>query len=161
MRHWTRQATWPLQALVLVCVVIAAAAATTAFVLVSPEEVARERARGEAPRTRSFIAVDPEAPEIELLRPPSLDNVTAPTDIELRFLPKAPSKIDKDSLRVLYGFFELDVTERLTGHAEVTPYGLLARNAVLPAGTHRITVEISDDRERVGRRTFELEIAER
>ena len=145
-------------ALLIACGMSASVTASQGFVLVSPEEVARERAKGEPPRTRSFLGTDPGAPEIVLLKPLSLSNVTAPTDIELRIMPKSPAKIVWDSLRVLYGFFGLDVTDRLTEHAEVTSAGILARDAVLPAGSHRITIEITDDRQRVGRRTFEFEV---
>ncbi len=134
------------------------ATAAQAFVLVSPEEVAREQARGEPPLMRSFAISNIDGPEIVLVRPHSLENILAPLDIELRFLPKAPSKIVRGSLRVLYGFFGLNITERLTDNAEVTPSGILAKNADLPAGSHSITIEISDDRKRVSRRTFIFEI---
>ncbi len=131
-----------------------------AFTLVSPEEAALERAKGTPPLVRGFVKSNIEGPEIVLVSPRSLENVLAPLDIELRFLPKAPSKIVRDSLRVLYGFFGLNITERLTRHAEVTPYGILAKDADLPAGSHSITIEISDDRKRVSRKTFLFEIKE-
>jgi hypothetical protein len=129
-----------------------------AFVLVSEEEVAREQARGEPPRVRGFLKGDKGGPEIVLIRPGSLKNIVSPLDIELRFRSKAPSKIVGDSLRVLYGFFGLDLTDRLTRHADVTTSGVLAKDAELPAGSHRITIEISDDFDRVSRKTFRFEI---
>ena len=134
--------------------------AAQAFVLVSPEEAALERAKGTPPLVRGFVKSNIEGPEIVLVSPRSLENVLAPLDIELRFLPKAPSKIVRDSLRVLYGFFGLNITERLTRHSEMTPYGILAKDADLPAGSHSITIEISDDRKRVSRKTFLFEIKE-
>ncbi len=142
-------------------VILARAALTTtswAFVLVSPDEVARERSRGEPPRVRGSARGDIGGPEIVLVNPRSLQNNPSPLDIELRFLPNPPSKIVRGSLRVLYGFFGFDVTDRMTRHAEVTPSGILAKNAELPAGSHSITIEISDNRERVGRKTFRFEI---
>lgn len=131
-----------------------------AFVLVSPEEVALERAKGGPPLARGFTKSDTEGPEIVLVRPSSLANIPSPLDIELRFLPKAPSKIVRKSLRVLYGFFELNVTDRLIEHAELTGSGILAKDAALPAGSHSITIEITDDFDRVGRKTFFFEISE-
>ena len=118
-----------------------------AFVLVSPEEVARERLRGEPPRVRgSARGGDFGGPEIVLVNPHSLKNIPSPLDIELRFMPNPPSRIVRDSLRVLYGFFGTNITDRITKHAEVTPSGLLAKNAKLPAGSHSIPIEISDKR---------------
>ncbi|MDX1432289.1 MAG: hypothetical protein R3286_07545 [Gammaproteobacteria bacterium] len=142
----------------LVCALTAVAPGAAAFVLVTPEEAALERAEGEPRRTRGLTPGVRGAPEIVLVKPRPLKNIPAPTDIELKFLPTPPSRIVWDSLRVLYGFLELDVTERVTRHAEKTASGLLAKDAVLPAGSHSITIEISDDRQRVGRKTFELEI---
>ncbi len=95
-----------------------------------------------------------------LVTPSGLQTIPSPLDIELQFLPKPPSKIVVDSLRARYGFFGFDVTDRLTKNAKVTPSGILAENADLPAGSHSITIEISDDRERVGRKTFRFEIKE-
>ncbi len=129
-----------------------------AFVLVSPDEVARERSKGEPPRVRGSARGDIGGPEIVLVNPRILKNIPSPLDIELRFLPNPPSRIVRDSLRVLYGFFGFNITDRMTKHAEVTPSGILAKNAKLPAGSHSITIEISDNRERVGRKTFRFEI---
>ena len=145
-------------------VISAMAALTTAsqaFVLVSPDEVANERAKGKPPLTRGLTIRSTGGPEIVLVSPRSLQNIPSPLDIELRFLPSSPSKIARDSLRVLYGFFGFNVTDRLIKHAEVTPSGILARGATLPAGSHSITIEISDDLNRVSRKTFLFEIKEK
>ena len=132
--------------------------ASRAFVLVSPEEVARERSRGEPPRVRGSASGDFGGPEIVLVNPRSLKNIPSPLDIELRFMPHPPSRIVRDSLSVLYSFSGFIITDRITKHAEVTPSGILAKNAKLPAGSHSITIEISDNRERVGRETYRFEI---
>jgi hypothetical protein len=132
-----------------------------AFTLVTPDEAARERARGDAPRVRGYAKGDIGGPAIVLVQPDKLKNLLSPMDIVLRFLPKAPSKIVRESFRARYGFFGIDVTDRLTQNAEVTPSGIRANDAELPAGSHSITIEISDDRARVGRRTFEFEVGEK
>lgn len=146
--------------LLVACAVALFTTATQAFVLVSPDEAARERAKGVPPAMRGPAKGDIGGPEIVLVHPGSLKNIPSPLDIELRFRPKSPSRIVRDSLRVLYGFFGFDVTKRLTKHAEVTASGIRAKHADLPAGSHSITIEISDDRHRVGRKTFEFEIRE-
>ena len=108
------------------------------FVLVTPDEVARERAKGDPPRSLRFRSLGhgkAGVPEIVLVSPASLTNISSPFNIELKFLPKWPSKIVRDSLLVLYGFFALNVTDRLTKHAEVTSSGILVKGAELPPGS--------------------------
>ena len=146
--------------LIVLSAMAVSASSSRAFTLVSPDEVARERARGDPPALRGGAKGDIGGPEIVLVTPRGLETVPSPLDIELRFLPKAPAKIIRDSLRASYGFFGFDVTERLTRNAKVTASGILAKTADLPAGSHSITIEISDDRARVGRKTFQFEIEE-
>ncbi len=111
-------------------IVLAAVAVSTsssrAFTLVSPDEVARERAKGDPPRLRGAAKGDIGGPEIVLVTPSGLQSIPSPLDIELRFVPKAPSYIVADSLRARYGFFGFDITDRLTKNAKVTPSGILA-----------------------------------
>lgn len=154
----------PMRAVATLLIAVWTAAAFTtaarAFVLISPDEAARQLAKGTPPNMRGPAAGDIGGPEILLVHPGSLTNIPSPLDIELQFRPKAPSKIVRDSLRVLYGFFGFDVTDRLTKHAQVTASGIRANHAELPAGSHSITIEVSDDRHRVGRKTFRFEIKE-
>lgn len=99
-------------------------------------------------------------PRIILLQPKAATITNGPINIELRFLAAAGSRIDVKSLRVLYGWLGIDVTERLLKHAEVNARGLIARHAELPPGHHKVTVEVQDNRNRVGRKTFRFEIPE-
>lgn len=100
-------------------------------------------------------------PEIVLISPRLPTPVSSPLDIELLFRAEPPARIVPASLRVLYGFFGFDITDRLAKHAEFTESGIRAKSADLPAGSHDITVEISDDRNRVTRRTFHIDVGER
>jgi hypothetical protein len=97
-------------------------------------------------------------PKIILVSPRSLKGVSSPFEIELRFLASPHSKILRDSIRVLYGFFEFDIADRLTRNAVVSLSGILAKNADLPSGSHSITIEVSDDRNRTARKTFEIDV---
>jgi hypothetical protein len=150
------------QMLVVWLIALSAMAASTsslqAFSLITQDEAARERMKG---KTRGFSAAssgNSGRPQIFLVSPSKLSGIPSPLDIELRFIPAAPSKIVGKSFRALYGFCAFDVTDRLTKHAEVTPTGILAKNAELPGGSHSITIQISDDRDRVGSKTFRFEI---
>jgi hypothetical protein len=135
-------------------------ATVKAFLLITPEEAARERSKGPPVRFRGLAKGDVGGPGIVLVQPGSTVSVESPLDIELKFILKPPAKIVRNSLRVLYGFFGLDVTDRLTKHAALTPAGIVAKNASLPPGSHSITIEISDDRGRKSRREFNFDIKE-
>jgi len=63
------------------------------------------------------------------------------------------------SFQALYGFFNIDITSRLLEHAKVTADGLVAENVNIPAGEHRVTLEIADNEGRVGTRTFKFTVA--
>jgi hypothetical protein len=136
-----------------------AATAATAW-LVSPEEAAREQALpDEVPLTRAMP--EPGAPRIELLDPESGALLRPPFEIRLRWSSPDGSALDPASLRVLYGRSRLDLTGRLlAAGTRVDPRGLNAPAQVLPAGLHRLQVEISDSRQRTGRREFVLEVAD-
>lgn len=94
------------------------------------------------------------------MHPGSPGRVRSPLDIELKFILKPPAKIVHDSLPVLYGFFGLDFTDRLTKHADLTPAGIVAKDASLPAGSHCTSIEISNYHSRKSRREFNFEIKE-
>ena len=129
-----------------------------AFLLVTPDEAIRERSKGKQPKFRGESRIIFGAPGIVLVTPQSTRNIPSPLNIELRFVPTPPSKIVQNSLRVFYGFFGLDVTDRLTKHAVLTASGIVAKNAELPSGSHSITIEISDDQGRVSRKSFDFRI---
>jgi len=67
-----------------------------------------------------------------------------------------PVTIDLSSLRVTYGWLGVDIAKRVMEHAHVVASGLLAENADIPAGYHRVTLQIADNMHRVGVRTFEF-----
>jgi len=105
-------------------------------------------------------AADGAGPSIILLQP-SLSAITrGPVDIQVRFLASQGSRINVKSLRVLYGWFGIDVTDKLLEHARVTADGFFAKDTDLPSGHHKVTVEVKDDQNRVGRKTFRFEIPE-
>lgn len=132
-----------------------------AFVLVTPDEVARERQLGSTAPSRSLDAKrDPQSPEIVLIRPAIPHDILSPTDIELRFLAKDQAQVDMRTLRVLYGMFGINITSRLLKYASLTDSGMVAKEASLPAGSHTITIEITDSRNRMARESFRFIVKE-
>lgn len=129
-----------------------------AFDLVSAEEMARDRAAPEPPAQRSMP--HPAAPRIELLAPAIGKPLPAPMDIRLRWSAVEGASIDTASVRVKYGRLGIDVTQRVLGAARVTLEGIDAPGAKLPAGEHRLAVEVADNQRRVARREFVVEVVD-
>ena len=135
-------------------------APSRSFALITSDEYNRERERPATVFRSLGPPRDSQSPDIILVRPTSLSAISSPTDIELRFLPKDQARIEMRSLRVLYGTFGINVADRLIKHATVTDTGVVAREARLPAGSHWITVEIADSRNRVSRESFRFIVKE-
>jgi hypothetical protein len=137
------------------------ALASTASQVLQDQQTAAVGAAAAAPSTKTArTAADGAGPSIVLLKP-SLSAITrGPVDIQVRFQAAEGSRVEVKSLRVLYGWFGIDVTEKLLAHAQVTADGFIAKDTDLPSGHHKVTVEVKDDRNRIGRKTFRFEIPE-
>ena len=121
------------------------------FVLVTESEAEASYAAGGMMNPR--IVSQPGAPQIELLTPDTSKAISAPTNIELRFVGNPPSEPKPDTFRILYGAFRIDITQRLLGVAKVTKDGIKVRDAVLPKGRHQLSLTISDS---MGRQSQQL-----
>ncbi len=152
----------------LIFYVAAGVTAANSFELVTSEEHKEQKTKGgkSQPMPDPKPAPAPEAksappgpPVIELVRPDlKLNPFASPIDLRIRFQPADGRKIDIESLKILYGFFALDITDRVLKHGEISPEGVAAPGAELPAGSHSITVQISDDAGLRGERDFSFTI---
>lgn len=137
-----------------------------ALVLLTDAEAQRDRAQPEpapgaapGPRSRSLR---PAAPLIRVIAPqPAGDSaVPAPLRLEFGFSPGAPgTRIVPASFRLLYGVLRIDLTERLRGTASISEQGVLLERAVMPPGTHRMWVQVSDDQGNLGEQELRFRIA--
>jgi hypothetical protein len=84
--------------------------------------------------------------------------VRPPVDISVRFSPGPGARIVLDSLHIRYGLIGLDVTDRIRKAATVTEQGIEAPGAALPAGSHSMSVEISDSAGRTTRQAFKFRV---
>jgi hypothetical protein len=125
--------------------------------LVSPDEVARDRAAPRKPITRGMLP--PGAPVIQVERPNTEAQLPRPFSVRVRFVPAPDASIVTSTFKATYGWLGIDITERLLEHATLTADGLTADDVNAPAGEHRVTVSIGDSRGRVGSRTFRFTIA--
>ena len=100
------------------------------------------------PRSRP----DAGAPRIEFDSPELNRAVVVPASIRIRFIAEPPARPDPSSFRVYYGAFRIDITERLTGVAKVTPEGINLSEATLPSGRHQLLMSLTDSLGREGQR---------
>ena len=124
--------------------------------LVSEEEVVKSNANKAFFYPKSVTS--PDAPKIELISPKLDSAISSPTQIELKFLPKTPATTKPETFRILYGTFQIDITERLLKVATVTPEGINVPEAKLPNGRHKLVLNVQDSDGRVGSRIIEFEI---
>jgi hypothetical protein len=131
-----------------------------AWALITKEEFERDSAAHHLDRgiKKSFAATQAGAPFIEVAQPDETKPIKSPVTIRIHFRPKEGATIDLTSFRVTYGWLAVDITKRIIEHAHVTASGLLANNADIPAGHHRVTLQVADNMHRVGIRTFEFTV---
>lgn len=127
--------------------------------LVSPTEALAYQGQGgfdEPPALRMRAVV----PLIEILKPePAADlKVVAPFAIQVQFRSQADAEIVPETFKVLYGGLKLDITSRITKYVKVTPDGFLLDNAKIPAGKHRLTLQVQDSKQRVAERELRVEV---
>ncbi len=121
------------------------------FVLVTEAEAAASIAAGGVITPRSVG--QPGSLQIELIAPDISKAISAPTNIEVRFVGNPPSEPKPDTFRILYGAFRIDITQRLLGVAKVTKEGIKIQEAVLPKGRHQLSMSISDSMGRQSQQT--------
>lgn len=136
------------------------AQAATGFDLITDEEYARELAARRSGVTDKGVRLVPNAPRISVVTPEVAAPVRPPVDIEIRFAATAPASINTDSLQILAGVLQFDVTKRILSSPDValSAEGLRARSARIPAGDHRFTISIADSAGRVGTQALRIEV---
>lgn len=133
------------------------------LVLVSKAEFALERASAEnrladAPVAKAIPA--PDVPKIEVEAPKLGKQLRTPLAIRLVFQPAADAKIVPESFRVLYGYLGLDITDRVLRSVKPTIGGLVVEQAIVPAGEHRLRLQVSDDKGRRGETVLSFTVLE-
>ncbi|MDB6085075.1 MAG: hypothetical protein JWN43_2956 [Gammaproteobacteria bacterium] len=130
------------------------AGAADVFTLVTKDEVEAEQRfeaqpeniPGETTRSVDAPTQNPAAPpRILVISPqPGDPTLASPIRLELAFTTSPDAHILPDSFRVHYGLLRIDITRALRPYATVTDKGLVAENAAVPAGKHRLFLQISD-----------------
>ena len=127
--------------------------------LISPAEALSYQGEGgfnEQPALRARAVV----PQIDIIKPePVADlKVKAPFSIAVLFKAQNDAAIDPSTFKVMYGALKFDITNRITKFVKVTSAGFSLDNAQIPAGKHRLTLQVQDEKQRVAERELRVEV---
>jgi hypothetical protein len=139
-----------------------AGAAAGSFELLSSREYQSELVARSVPGAHFALrSADLGAPTITVIKPEHSASLQPPVDIEVRFTPAAGATVNISSLKILYGFLKLDVTQRIlkAPGVEVSGAGLKASGAQLPSGNHKLLIEVADNLGRTGQQSLEFSVA--
>ena len=130
------------------------AAAAHAEVLITEQEAMRPAA---APRADEVTRGIFRAPKIFVVSPQAAETVSSPLNLKLKFESFGGTKIDADSVRVIYlKNPSVDLTPRVKKH--LSGNGIEMDVAEAPPGEHRLKVEVKDSDGHVGTVEFVLNV---
>lgn len=127
--------------------------------LVSPAEAKAfkgEEGYNEAPALRPRAVV----PLIDIIKPDAVgeQKVKAPFAIQAQFKGQADAPIDPSTFKVLYGALKIDITSRVSRNAKLNRDGFSFDKAQIPAGKHRIILQVQDSKQRVAERELRVDV---
>ena len=99
-------------------------------------------------------------PLIDILKPEVAGDlkVKSPFAITVQFRSQPETPIDPATFRLMYGALKIDITSRVVRFITVTKDGFTLDQAQLPAGKHRLTLQVQDSRQRVAERELRVEV---
>jgi hypothetical protein len=153
---------WLAVSAVIAVMMSALASAAGGFELLSPREYQSELVARAQPRPKfAPRAADVNGPSITVVKPDRSAAIRPPVDIEVRFAAAPGATVNISSLKILYGFLKLDVTQRIlkAPGVEVSATGLKANGAQLPDGSHKLLIEVADNLGRMGQQSLEFTVA--
>jgi hypothetical protein len=98
------------------------------------------------------------SPQIEVMEPDMKAELIAPLQIRIKFVTELGATLLPDSLRVYYGTFGIDITDRLMKKAKFENDTLTLDRAEIPTGTHRLLLKIKDNTDRTSEKLLTLNI---
>ena len=146
-----------LSALILSLYSYSSAISAEEFWLVSPEEFI-ELGVNASDTYQLLSATNSNGPVIELMQPNIAEQVTAPIDIVINFLPGASQAQPnmKSLIIALKGIITIDITKRLEPFINGTT--LNVQDAKIPKGKHQILVMIQDQQENYSERLIKIKV---
>lgn len=136
--------------------VLACLPSAKAEVLITKAEAALPAPAGSGSVTRAITR----GPGVEQLSPSPDKSMASPLPLLIKFVPRNNVPIDPASVKLTYIKSKaIDLTERIKKH--VTADGIDMSNAEVPAGTHILRLEVTDQQGRSGTAVIKLIVAER
>jgi len=68
--------------------------------------------------------------------------------LRLAFMSDGATRVSRDSIRIRYGRMRIDITERVLDFIEITEDSIAVDDSILPTGSHRIRIELTDSQQR-------------
>jgi hypothetical protein len=120
-------------------------------VLITPEEAALPPPKGAIATERRGIT---RGPKVDVV---TTGQLKSPTRLQVKFEPYGGSKIDPDSVKMIYlRTPNVDLTSRIKSF--ILPSGIDMPQVELPAGEHMVRVDIKDTDGRIGTASFILKV---
>jgi hypothetical protein len=99
------------------------------------------------------------APSIVIHSPETSAPISGPVRIEVTFVPAGNVPIDPASVKVSYGAFGIDITDRVRHYAKIDERGIIAELPSMPKGKHTFDIRISDVLKRSSHIRVKCEVA--
>jgi hypothetical protein len=116
-----------------------------AFDLITQAEYLESAAQDKiAPSFTARSSPPPSDPVIEIRSPSLTGPIKAPVSIDLRCLSSGAAKINWESLKIMYGAFKLDITERVRKEGKILSDGIQIASANLPSGSHKLLIQVAN-----------------
>lgn len=116
-----------------------------AFDLITQAEYLQSAAQEKiAPAFTARSSPAPSDPVIEIRSPSLTGPIKAPVSIDLRCLSSGAAKINWESLKIMYGAFKLDITERVKKEGKMLSDGIQIASANLPSGSHKLVIQVAN-----------------
>ncbi len=87
-------------------------------------------------------------PRIKLMGAMSSSNDVNLANLTIQIIAPGDASINHDSIRIRYGLLRIDVTEKIRHRVDLSGNAIELSSATLPLGTHRLSIEISDTKNR-------------
>lgn len=98
------------------------------------------------------ITSDAGGPEILLVKPDLSSPLQSPVGLQIIVVPKDGTKVNWQSVQLLYGSLRFNITDRFLKLAQKDKDGYWVKAMNLPQGSHRLLISIQDSSNRMGRR---------
>lgn len=142
-------------ALLALCTPLFAEVGTSGSLVTDDEAAASAKAFAEQPEgppdiaAKAFLPGSTTGPALEVLTPKLDTPTTPPFDVRVVAHPREGLSIDRASIRVRYGFFRIDVTQRMLALGRWQGNEFIVSQAKAPKGTHWFYVSLTDSAKQV------------